>query len=277
VGVCTEVERRYVRVQSQPDPASVRPSDVLRKSLQAVAQREAAGEPYEVTSDFHMSICQDLRLQQIEDGLTVAAREAFALCAMRARVGPPGASKSMDVKTLTSCLLHLQDLYAKNPGQPRQLEFTVYRFLLWLGLVSATPDDSTNTMQLHASLKGLAAFAPHVTVAHAWQIMSAVLTGDAHTYFSLTAAPPDETGHQSHIHDTLLAPVVRARMFDAIRKAYKFSIPLEAVRPLLGMSGQGLGEWLAQERAVFDEQALDVDESVKQLKALKGEDKEAAK
>ena len=50
VGTCSDVERRYVRVQSQPDPASVRPAAVLAEALQAVARREAAGEPYETTS-----------------------------------------------------------------------------------------------------------------------------------------------------------------------------------------------------------------------------------
>ena len=157
VGTCSDVERRYVRVQSQPDPASVRPAAVLAEALQAVARREAAGEPYETTSDFYMSICQDLRLQQIENELTVAARESFALCAMRARVGPPDAP-GMDIKALTNCLLSLEDLYKKNPGQQRQIEFAVYGFLLWLGMMVTEGDSGANTARgLNNALQRLTA------------------------------------------------------------------------------------------------------------------------
>jgi hypothetical protein len=151
VGTCSEVERHYVRVQSQPDPGSVRPAAVLQRSLAAVAKREAAGEPYDVTGDFYMSICQDLRLQQIESELTVAAREGFALCAMRARVGAPGQDKGMDMKALSDCFLHLQVLYEKNPATPRQLEFALYRFLMWLGLTAQGASDAT--AQLNSSLR----------------------------------------------------------------------------------------------------------------------------
>jgi hypothetical protein len=159
VGTCTEVERRYVRVQSQPDPGTVRPASVLQKALKAVARREAAGEPYQDTNDFYMSICQDLRLQQIETELTVAAREGFALCAMRARMGHPGEDKTLDVKALCDCFLHLRALYARNPGQPRQLEFDVYRFLLWLGLAARGAADTAT--QLNLALRDVAAHAPH--------------------------------------------------------------------------------------------------------------------
>jgi hypothetical protein len=158
VGTCTEVERRYVRVQSQPDPGSVRPASVLQKALKAVARREEAGEPYQDTNDFYMSICQDLRLQQIETELTVAAREGFALCAMRARMAPPGEDKTLDVKALCDCFLHLRALYARNPGQPRQLEFDVYRFLLWLGLAARGAADTAT--QLNLALRDVAAHAP---------------------------------------------------------------------------------------------------------------------
>lgn len=155
VGTCTDVERRYLRVQSQPDPGSVRPAYVLQKALKAVARREAAGEPYQDTHDFYMSICQDLRLQQIETELTVAAREGFALCAMRARVGE---DKTLDVKSLSDCFLHLRMLYARNPGQPRHLEFDVYRLLLWLGLAAGGAAETAT--QLNLALRDVAAHAP---------------------------------------------------------------------------------------------------------------------
>ena len=335
VGTCSDVERRYVRVQSQPDPASVRPAAVLAEALQAVARREAAGEPYETTSDFYMSICQDLRLQQIENELTVAARESFALCAMRARVGPPDA-RGMDIKALTNCLLSLEDLYKKNPGQQRQIEFAVYGFLLWLGMMVTEGDSGANTARgLNNALQRLTAGpyvpsddddeyhhcdgcgvepicgarwtcnmcadfdlcpacyagldTPGATVhesthtftkqaiqpavgKHALRVMAAVLTGEAPRYFALIAAAPAAAREQSHIHETLLAPAVRMRAYHAMIKAYKFSIPLQCVSARLGLAGDDLHKWLAQQHAVFDADALDADASSKALRSLQSVD-----
>jgi len=265
VGTCQQVERRYVRVQSRPEAASVRPVEVLRQSLLAVARREAADEPYVDTGDFYMSICQDLRLQGIEDETAVAAREGFALCAMRARVGPPGENAGMDVKTLSDCLLHLNTLYARNPGQPRQLEFTVYRFLMWLGLTVSGASDTY--AQLTASLKALAAYSPHLAVKHATDVMSSVVLGDAHRYFALAASLPAEAQEQRHIHDTLIAPALRTHTYQAVLKAYKFAIPLQEVGQLLGLHGDELSGWLRQKGAVIQADALDIDATKKAEKA----------
>ena len=261
VGTCRDVERRYVRVQSQPDPASVRPAEVLCQSLRAVACREAAGEPYADTGDFYMSICQDLRLQEIENELTVSAREGFALCAMRARVGPPGEDAGMDIKALSDCLLHLQALYSKNPAQPRQLEFTVYRYLMWLGLTVSGGVDTY--AQLTASLKALAVYSPHPAVDHAIAVMSAVVLGDTRRYFALTGSLPTAAQEQCHIHDTLIAPAMRAKVYHTLLKAYKFVIPLEEVGILLNLNGPPLMAWLQQRGAVLDADALDVDATKK--------------
>ena len=263
VGTCTEVERRYVRVQSQPDPKTVRPASILQRSLQAVARREAAGEAYDDTGDFYMSICQDLRLQQIEDKLTVEAREGFAICAMRARVGHPGEEKGMDTKALSDCLLHLHSLYGKNARQPRQLEFAVYRFLMWLGLTAKGAPDAT--AHLNSSLKELAAFSPHPAVSHATDVMAAVLAGDSRRYFDLTASPPASAREQCHVHDTLLAPAVRRRAYETVLKAYKFVIPLQTLTQLFGLQGAEMTDWLDEMQAVYDadSQLLDVDASKK--------------
>lgn len=261
VGTCQDIERPYVRVQSQPDPASVRPPEILCQSLHAVACREAAGEPYSDTGEFYMSICQDLRLQEIENDLTVSAREGFALCAMRARVGLPGEEKGMDIKTLSDCFLHLQALYIKNPGQPRQLEFTVYRFLMWLGLTANGVNDTYG--QLNTSLRALTFYSPHPAVQHAIKVMSAVVLGDAQGYFALKAWLPSAAQEQCHIHDTLIVPVMRTKIYQVLLKAYKFAIPLRDVGLMLDMSGPELVAWLQQRGAVLNSDALEVDETKK--------------
>ncbi|EKX35606.1 hypothetical protein GUITHDRAFT_118206 [Guillardia theta CCMP2712] len=258
VGTCQDVEKRYIRVQSQPHPSTIRPERVLKLSLEAVKKREADGEEYEVCHEYYMSICQDLRIQQLEGGFTVEVRENFARCAMRARIGD---KKRLDTKTLGDCLIHLQELYEKNANSGHEVEFGIYRLVLWLGL-SLEHEDSL--LVVHACMASLSQFEQHPAVKHALEIVSAVLTGDVVSYFKLVAAIPDEVKDQRHVHETLITPSMRSRYYSAMLKAYKFGFPLVELRGLLGCSSkEELTGFLRSQQAVLDEEqgVLDIDKS----------------
>jgi hypothetical protein len=45
--------------------------------------------------------------------------------------------------------------------------------------------------------------------------------------------------------------------------AYKFAVPLTSMKGLMGLPGAQLADWLTQQHAVFDIEALDVDASKK--------------
>ena len=44
VGTCQELEKKYLRLTSAPDPRTVRPEPVLRKTLEHIRNRIAAFE-----------------------------------------------------------------------------------------------------------------------------------------------------------------------------------------------------------------------------------------
>ena len=132
VGTCEEVEKSYVRLTRQPHASSIRPERVLRMSLESVLRREAEGEDYEARMDSLMSICQDLRLQQINNELTVTVRELMAVYALRDRARGKSGKLEVDISSFSDAILHLKTLYEANPGQPRELEFAVYRFAFHL-------------------------------------------------------------------------------------------------------------------------------------------------
>jgi hypothetical protein len=134
VGTCEEVEKSYVRLTRQPHASSIRPERVLRMSLQSVLRREAEGEDYEARMDSLMSICQDLKLQQIDNDLTVTVRELMAVYALRDRARGKSGKLEVDISSFSDAILHLKTLYEANPGQPRELEFAVYRFAFQLSL-----------------------------------------------------------------------------------------------------------------------------------------------
>jgi hypothetical protein len=67
-GTCQEIEKKYLRLTSAPDPSIVRPEEVLEKALAMV---ETSQKNYFYKCDQLKSIRQDLTVQRIQNELTV--------------------------------------------------------------------------------------------------------------------------------------------------------------------------------------------------------------
>ncbi len=127
----------------------------------------------------YMSICQDMRLQGIVSPFAIEVRESMAMSALAARI-PAESGVRMDMQTFSDCLLHLSALYVKNPDQPRELEFTVYRFLFWAALAHNRPEESQH---VNAAAAALSARRCEACVQHAFRIQAAASVGDYNSYF----------------------------------------------------------------------------------------------
>jgi hypothetical protein len=86
----------------------------------------------------------------------------------------------MDLQTFSDCLLHLLSLYGTNQGQPRELEFAVYRFIFWVALSQQRPEESVHVT---SAALALIPYADIASVRHALSIQSAVCVGDYCRYF----------------------------------------------------------------------------------------------
>ncbi|KAB2022501.1 hypothetical protein ES319_D07G216000v1 [Gossypium barbadense] len=78
-GTCQEIEKRYLRLTSAPDPSTVRPEEILEKALLMVQNSQ---KNYLYTCDQLKSIRQDLIVQRTRNHLTVKVYEAHARFAL---------------------------------------------------------------------------------------------------------------------------------------------------------------------------------------------------
>lgn len=130
IGLCQNLEKNYLRLTSEPDPARVRPQKVLEKSVAFVKQKYAEGASYAYFNDQFKSIRQDLTVQHIRNDFTQLVYETHARTAI----------ENSDLGEYNQCqsqLTYLYHLRRQRLGSPNhyfcvEMEFICYRILYML-------------------------------------------------------------------------------------------------------------------------------------------------
>uniref|UniRef100_A0ACD5TCY9 Uncharacterized protein n=2 Tax=Avena sativa TaxID=4498 RepID=A0ACD5TCY9_AVESA len=211
-GTCQEIEKRYLRLTSAPDPATVRPEDVLEKALHMV---ETSEKNYLYKCDQLKSIRQDLTVQRIQNELTVKVYETHARLALQAG----------DLSEYNQCQSQLSRLYGEGISGCH-LEFSAYN-LLCVMLHSNNKRDLLSSM---ASLSKKARL--DETVKHALAVHSAVSSGNYVMFFKLYKKAPG-------LNSCLMDLYVERMRFEAIKcmsKSYRPTVPVSYVARVLGFT-----------------------------------------
>ncbi|TKR77748.1 hypothetical protein L596_018664 [Steinernema carpocapsae] len=225
VGCCPDLEKRFFRLTSAPDPATVRPLDVLKKSLEHVKHKYHKGADYRYMNDQLKSIRQDLMVQRIRSAFTVTVYETHARVAL----------ENKDKEEFNQCQSQLRLLYKEIEGCENQFEFTCYRLLYYIYM--------ENTLDLATLLHELPEGAQDDTLMKfALDVNTAWSVGKFSKLFELYNAAPKMA---SYVMD-LFIERERKNSLTMILKAYRPGVPVAMVAERLGFSEEAAAKWLME-------------------------------
>ncbi|KAI9485882.1 MAG: SAC3/GANP/Nin1/mts3/eIF-3 p25 family-domain-containing protein [Benjaminiella poitrasii] len=177
IGTCRKLEKHYLRLTSAPDPATVRPLNVLQQTLELLKDKWKNEQNYTYICDQFKSMRQDLTVQRIKNEFTVQVYEIHARIAL----------EKSDLGEYNQCQTQLKGLYASGISG-HEMEFTAYRILYFLhtqnwadvnaAMANLTPEQKRNEF-----------------VQHALKVRSSLATANYHQFFILYKTAPNMGGY----------------------------------------------------------------------------------
>ncbi|XP_043701019.1 SAC3 family protein A-like isoform X7 [Telopea speciosissima] len=211
-GTCQEIEKRYLRLTSAPDPATVRPEEVLEKALVMVLSSQ---KNYLYKCDQLKSIRQDLTVQRIHNELTVKVYETHARLALEAG----------DLPEYNQCQSQLQSLYAEGI-KGCHMEFSAYNLLC----VILHSNDNRYLLSSMARLSDEAKM--DEAVKHALAVRAAVTSGNYVLFFRLYKMAPN-------LNTCLMDLYVEKMRFEGVKcmsRSYRPTLPVVYIAQVLGFT-----------------------------------------
>lgn len=241
LGTSGQLEKRYLRLTSAPDPSTVRPLHILKKTLALLREKWDTEHNYTYLCDQLKSVRQDLTVQRIKNAFTVEVYEFHARVAI----------EMGDMGEFNQCQGQLQQLF--NVGIEGSVdEFFGYRILYMIftqnrseliRVMGELTDDLKNSSKVKLALS----------------IRSSVASNDYYTFFSLRIKLSDDDLAGKLIDQFIDKERIKAMMI--VCKSYRPSVPLNFITKNLAFGTiKHCKKWLQQfEGLVWTEKGKSLD------------------
>jgi hypothetical protein len=255
VGTCSSLEKEYLRLTDEVDPAKVRPDPVLKKALAhfKVLWRKRQ-ITYEYFSEQLRSIRQvrprqDMTVQAIVSDFTVDVYQTHSRLALEAS----------DIDQFTSCLGRLNELYMQgldgNRSVSARQEFLAYRIIYF----------ALQQMHIHLEkcLKTLTdKDRATPAIQHALQVKAATCIGNYQQVFRLRKLAPNLG---SYLFDIFL-PKFSVNALLKICKAYQPTVSLEFLSRTFDLKPIHCRDYLLANGAVLEGDMMQCKESLANMR-----------
>ncbi|RKP21570.1 hypothetical protein ROZALSC1DRAFT_27025 [Rozella allomycis CSF55] len=212
VGTSQDLEKKYLRLTSAPDPSTVRPLAVLKKSLAFLKKKWREECDYGYICDQFKSLRQDLTVQRIKNEFTVQVYEIHARIAL----------EKGDLGEYNQCQTQLKQLYNIHSIKGNDMEFLAYRLLYLL--------HTKNRREINALVAELTPVQKeNLAVSHALKVKSAISISD---YYSLSQLYNEAPNMGVYLMDHFM-PRERFKAIVSICKAYRPNIDVSYICKVL--------------------------------------------
>jgi hypothetical protein len=210
IGTCAELEKSYLRLTSAPDPSTVRPLIILRKTLELLKKKWKSEQNYTYICDQFKSLRQDLTVQRVKNEFTVLVYETHSRIAI----------EKGDLGEFNQCSAQLRLLYTQNELPGCEDEFTAYRILYMIHTLNGR-----DLIELIGSVTR-----PGPAVQHAFHVRSAISSGNYNQFFQLYHEAPNMGGY---LMDHFLERE-RLKTLLKLTKAYRPTMAIAFIGCMLG-------------------------------------------
>ncbi|QSL67178.1 hypothetical protein MERGE_001567 [Pneumocystis wakefieldiae] len=205
VGRSQQLEKKYLRLTSAPNPETVRPLSVLKKTLEFLKTKWKEENNYIYICDQFKSLRQDLTVQRIKNDFTVMVYEIHARIAL----------EKGDLGEYNQCQTQLFSLYNYNlPGHLD--EFLAYR-IFYLLLTRNKTDIHEVLLKLTEEEKR------NKAIKHALDVRATLVMSNYHSLFKLYLDVPNMGGYLMDCFIERERVIALCKMF----KAYRPSLSLK--------------------------------------------------
>lgn len=235
VGRCTDLEKKYYRLTSEPDPNKVRPQPVLQKSVQFLIDQLDV-KPYSYIKDQFKSIRQDMTVQHLKNNFTLYVYETNSRISI----------KNNDLGEFNQCLTQMEYLFDSGELTIKdlnviELEFRCYRnlYLLIVENHSAVLDMKLKLFMRNYTSPLELAMLNLTNLSFSLQL--SMIEGDYFTFFKIV----DQFSTLDlayHLINMFIVEKCRIKFLHTISKAYR-KIPNEVLTQQLGFKQKSPSEF----------------------------------